>query len=51
MGCQRPDDTDMGKAARGAAAQREPDDRPANAAEPYFILGIGALLAAAHPAI
>ena len=51
MGHQRPDDADMGKAARGAAAQRQPDHRPANAAEPYLVLGIGALLAAAHPAI
>ena len=51
VGDQRPDDADMGKAARGAAAQRQPDHRPADAAEPYLVVAVGALLAAAHPAI
>jgi len=36
VGHQRAHDADMGKAARGAAAKREPDDRPPNAAEPTF---------------
>ena len=40
MGHQRPDDADMGKAAGGAAAQRQSDHRPADAAEPYLVLGI-----------
>jgi hypothetical protein len=51
MGYQRPDDADMGKAAGGAAAQRQPDYWPADAAEPYLVVIIGAFLAAAHPAI
>ena len=48
---QRPDDADMGEAARGAAAERQPDHRPADAAEPDLVVAVGALLAAAHPAI
>ena len=38
---QRPDDADMGKSARGAAAERQPDHRPPDAAEPYLVAAIG----------
>ena len=48
MGHQRADDADMGKAARGAAAEREPDDRPPNAAEADLLAAIRAALAASR---
>ena len=51
MGHQRPDDPDMREAARCAAAQRQPDHRPADTAEPYLVVAVGALLAAAHPVV
>ena len=51
VGHQRPDDADMGKAACGAAAQRQPDHRPADTAQPHLVAAVGAILAAAHPAI
>src|SRR6185437_433958 len=40
---QRLDDADMGKAARGAAAERQPDHRPPDAAKPDLV---GSVLAA-----
>ena len=46
VGDQRPDDADMGETARGAAAQRQPDHRPPDAAEPYFVAAVRAVLAA-----
>ena len=48
MGDQRPDDADMGKSARGAAAQRQPDHRPPDAAQTDLVAAVGAVLAAAH---
>src|SRR5476649_623915 len=46
MGNQRPDDADMGKSARGAAAQREANHRPPDAAEPYLVAATRVGLAA-----
>ena len=40
MGNQRPDDADMGKSARGAAAERQPDYRPPDAAEPHLVTAV-----------
>jgi hypothetical protein len=40
MGNQRPDDAYMGEAARGASAQRQPNHRPPDAAEPYLIAAV-----------
>ena len=51
VGDQGADDADMGEPARGAAAQRQPDHRPADTAEPDLVAAVGALLAAAHPVI
>ena len=46
VGNQRPDDADMGKSARRAAAERKPDHRPPDAAEPHLVAAVGAVLAA-----
>ena len=51
VGDQRPDDADMGEAARGAAAQRQPDHGTADRAQPHLVATVGALLAATHPTI
>src|SRR6185437_16285284 len=40
VGEQGPQDADMGKAPRRAAAEREADDRPADAAKADFLAGI-----------
>jgi hypothetical protein len=40
MGNQGPDDADMGESARGAAAQRQPDHRPPDAAEPHLVAAV-----------
>ena len=37
VGDQGPEDADMGKSARGAAAQRQPDHRPPDAAQPDLV--------------
>jgi hypothetical protein len=37
----------MGESARGPAAERKPDHRPPDAAEPYLVAAIGAVLIAA----
>jgi hypothetical protein len=41
---QGPDNTDMGKSARGPAAKRQPDHRPADGAQAYLILAFRAAL-------
>ncbi len=46
MGNQRPDNADMGKSARGAAAQRQPDHRPPDAAKTHLVAAVRAVLAA-----
>src|ERR1700694_1066900 len=46
MGNQRPHDPDMGKSTRGAAAQRQPDHRPPDAAKPYLVAAVRAVLTA-----
>jgi hypothetical protein len=43
---QCPDNADMGKSARGAAAQRQPDHRPPGAAKSLSTAAICAVLAA-----
>src|SRR6202022_2065928 len=47
MGNQRPDDAYVGKPARGAAAQRQPDHRPPDAAKSYLVAVINAVFAPA----
>jgi hypothetical protein len=51
MGDQRPDDADMGKSARRAAAECQPDHRPPDAAQPHPVTAIGAVLATPDPTI
>ena len=51
MGDQRPDDADMGKSARRAAAECQPDHRPPDAAQPHLVTAIGAVLATPDPTI
>jgi hypothetical protein len=51
VGNQRTDDADMGKSARGAAAQRKTDHRPPDAAEADLVVAVGAFLATPHPII
>ena len=46
MSDQRPHDADMGKAARGTAAQRKPDHRPPDAAQSHLLIAIGSVTAA-----
>ena len=46
MGDQGPDNADMGKSPRGPAAERQPDHRPPDAAEPHLVTVVGAVLAA-----
>ena len=48
---QSPDDADMGKTARRAAAERQPDHRPPERAKTHLVVAVGAPLAAAHPTI
>ena len=45
MGDQRPDNADMGKSTRGAAAERQPDHRTPDAAEPDLVQAGRAVLA------
>src|SRR5690242_17433678 len=45
VGDQRPHNADMGKAARGAAAQRKPDHRPPNAAKSDLLAAVRSVLA------
>ncbi len=43
MGDQGLDDADMGKAARGAAAERKPDHRPPRRAKPDLVGAVGSV--------
>ena len=47
VGNQGPDNADMGKSARGAAAQHQPDHWPPDAAQPDLVAAVGAVLTAA----
>jgi len=40
MGNQGPDDADMGKSARGAAAQCQPDHRPPDTTQAYLVAAV-----------
>ena len=51
VGNQCPDDADMGKSARGAAAQHQPDHRPPDAAEADLVAAVRCVLAAADQII
>jgi len=46
MGDQGADNADMGESARCAAAQRQPDHRPPDAAETHLVAAVSAVLAA-----
>src|ERR1700761_3597745 len=41
----------MGESTGGAAAQRQPDHRPADAAEPHLVAAVGSVLAASDQII
>ena len=51
VGNQCPDNADMGKSARGAAAQRQSDHRPPGAAEADLVAAVRGVLAAADQII
>ena len=46
MGNEGAENADMGKSARGAAAQRQPDDRPPDTAKAHLVMVVRAVWAA-----